>query len=183
VIHDPGTATVTVTDARGAEQRQTVTVQSGMTVQMDFAAPSGPQGTPSVTQPDRVEPPPRARPKTAPPSSVPAYESHSSWAFPAALVSGGVAAAGLGVFIAFGASSQSTFDALNARCGPRSCGPADRAEADLGQRNQTIANVGLGVALVATMATIVFVAVSSRSSDRPPARAFRSVDPGGPGPL
>jgi hypothetical protein len=82
-----------------------------------------------------------------------------------ALASGGVMLGGLGVFIGFGASSQSTYDAIHDRCAVAKCGPADRAEAEDGARTQTIANVGLAVASVAAVATIVFV-VNALSSDR-----------------
>jgi len=161
VLHEPGTASVTVRDATGAEQRQTVTVQANGTVQMDFAVQSAPPA-----------PPPLSRP----PASAP-ERPRSSWPVPAALVAGGVTLAGLGVFIGFGASSQATYDRLSARCGPSSCGPADRGEADSGKRDQTIANVGIAVSAVAAVATIVFVAVALTSSDRAQARALRAFDP------
>ena len=160
ILHEPGTASVTVRDATGAEQRQTVTVQANGTVQMDFAVQSAPA------------PPPLWRP----PASAP-ERTRSSWSAPAALVAGGVTLAGLGVFIGFGASSQATYDRLAARCGPSSCGPADREEADAGKRAQTIANVGLAVSAVAAVATIVFVAVALTSSDRAQAHALRVFDP------
>ena len=171
ILHEPGTASVTVSDATGAEQRQTVTVQPNTTVQMDFSV----QGAAPTQVPERTPLPP------APPA--PAPQSGPSWPVPAALISGGVALAGLGVFIGFGASSQSTYDALAARCGPASCGPGDREEADSGERSQTIANVGIGVSAVAAVATIVFVAVALTSGDRALARAPRLFDPGRPGPL
>lgn len=169
ILHDPGTASVTVSDATGAEQRQTVTVQPNTTVQMDFAVSGG-----SSTQlSDRPPPPPPPPPERSAPS----------WPVPAALVAGGVAIAGLGVFIGFGASSQATYDTLAARCGPASCGPADRDEAQAGERNQTIANIGLGVSAVAAVATIVLAAVALTSGDRAQARAPSLFDPSRPGPL
>lgn len=85
---------------------------------------------------------------------------------PAALASGVLTLAGTGVFIGFGSSSHSTYESLAARCGPGTCGPAERAEADAGERQQTIANVGLAVAGAAAIATIAFVVVALTSPGR-----------------
>jgi hypothetical protein len=174
LLHERGSASVSVSDATGAEQGQTVTVQAGATVQMDFAA----QGSSSPENKPRPLPPP-------PP--VEATRGGSSWTVPAALVSGGITLAGVGVFIGFGASSQATYDELKQRCGPNDCAPSDRAKADTGARQQTIANIGIGISAAAAVATIVFVVMALSSSDRTAARvpigpAWR-FDPSRPGPL
>ncbi len=170
ILHEPGTASVTVSDASGAEQRQTVTVQANATVQMAFAAQGAPSSTSTV-------------PTQLPPAQPRAERPGAAWPVPAALVAGGVAIAGLGVFIGFGASSQSTYDTLAARCGPSSCGPAERHEAASGKRDQTIANVGLGISVAAAAATIVFVAIALTSGEPAQTRAWRRIDPSRPGPL
>jgi hypothetical protein len=170
LLHDPGTVSVSVRDASGTEQRQTVTVAPGATVQMDFAVqPRPPRADQGRDKPilQNVEP------------SSPTQR----WAWPAAIGSGGLTAAGLGVFIGFGLSSQATFDELEARCGrPPRCTAADRADADSGKQAQTVANIGLGVAAVAAVATIVFVLIATKG-DRSRAALYRPFDAARPGPL
>jgi hypothetical protein len=145
VLREPGTASVVVRDESGAQQRQSVTVLAGGTVHLEFAA--------EKTAPPPVIPPPVLPPP--PPSS-----GDTPWAVPLAWGAGGLTVAGLGVFTIFGLSSQSAYDDLAERCGPRACGPNDRELADEGKRSQTIANVGLGVGIVAAVATVVFVWVA-----------------------
>jgi hypothetical protein len=154
VLHDAGTATVVVKDASGAEQRQTVTVLAGAAVKMEFA---GERSAPAAPPP----PPPLAPERKPEPTRK--DEPGASWAVPAAWISGAVAAAGLGTFIGFGLSSNATYDDLAQRCGPSSCGPQDKADADSGQRAQTIANVGLGVAVGAAALTAVFIVIAATS--------------------
>jgi hypothetical protein len=144
-LREPGTVSVLVRDASGAEQKQTVTVARGSSVTMDFAGVAAP-AAPGAT----IGPP-------GPPHSA------RSWAVPAAVAAGAVAVAGGVVFAGFGSSSQSTYDELSSRCGAGGCGPSDRAEADRGARAQTIANVGLAVGAVALAATLVFVVVAVSS--------------------
>jgi hypothetical protein len=156
LLHDPGLVSVAVRDNAGAEQRQAATVAAGTTVQMDFSGAITP-----TTQPPLEPPPPAPHPH------------QRTWAFPAALVAGGVVVVAGGVFIGFGASSQSTYDTLRARCGDH-CGPADRATADGGKRAQTIANVGLGVSIVALVATAVFISLELTSEARSDRKSSRS---------
>jgi hypothetical protein len=149
LLQEPGTVTVEVRDARGGQQRQTVTVTAGGSVRMDF---SGESNAPPLVPIEPIPP------------TTPGPSSNASWAVPAAWVAGGLTVAGIAVLTGFGLSSQATYDDLFARCGPSNCGPADRADADSGERAQTIANVGLGVAAVAAVATVVFVVVAVTSS-------------------
>jgi hypothetical protein len=161
ILHDPGSATVVVKDAAGAQQRQTVTVLAGSSVQMDFSGEAN-TATPPVKPPPPPPPPPEPR-------------SANNWAVPAAIASGTVTLAGLGMFVGFGLSSKATYDDLAKRCGPSSCGPADRADADSGRRQQTVANVGLvigAVGLVATTAFVVIALTSGRDSATAPAPLF-----------
>lgn len=159
VLHEPGSATVVVRDAAGAEQRQVVTVLAGSALETEFAGAAPPRATtagPALATAPAPAPPPAAADRTTGPT----------WVVPAALASGVLTLAGTGVFIGFGSSSHAKFTALEAQCGPSSCGPEQRAEADAGERQQTIANVGLGVAAVAAAATIAFVVVALASPGR-----------------
>jgi hypothetical protein len=151
VVHEPGTISVVFREASGAVQRQSVTVLAGSSVQLDFAGEAVPP--PGALN----DPPPPVEDKPS---------GGTPWTVPAAWVAGGVTLAGLGTFIGFGLSSQSTYDDLVKRCGPADCGAAERAEAESGRGAQTLANVGLGVGIVAAVATTVFVVLSltSRSS-------------------
>lgn len=155
ILHDPGVVSVEVRDASGQRQSQSVTVLAGSTVAMEFVARSS---SPAATT---ARPPAPPTPPAPEPDRTP---SPGSWTGPAALITGGVAIVGLGVFIGFGISSQNTYDNLVTRCGPAGCGPSERANADRGEREQTIANVGLTLAVVASLATAMFVVmnVSSR---------------------
>jgi hypothetical protein len=70
-----------------------------------------------------------------------------------------VALAGAGVFIVFDRKSQAIYDELRDACGNVGCGPERRPRADEGKRDQTIANVGLAIGVVAGVATIAFLLV------------------------
>lgn len=147
--HVPGAATVKFRPPTGVEQTQVLSVAAGGELRMEF----------------QVAPQPIEAPLVVPPPSGPP----PSWAIPAAWISGGVAVVGLGVFTGFGLKSQATYRDLSNRCGPGSCGPADRADATIGQRDQTIANVGIVVAGVGALATAIFVVLGSTSSSAAPA--------------
>jgi hypothetical protein len=147
-LHVPGEVTVRFRPASGAEQSQRATLAAGADLRMEFT--SGPSVEPAPLPP----PPPRG---AAPTSDV--NGSPPSWTVPAALVSGGLALAGAGVFIGFGLESGSIYDDIDARCRTTGCGAADRAQADVGKRDQTIANVGLAVGIVGAAATFAFLLV------------------------
>ncbi len=95
--------------------------------------------------------------------------AHSSLVLPAA-IAGGIGAVGFAMFVGFGVRSESIYDGLAERCAPN-CGPADRDEADEGERFGVAANVGLalGIAGAATGlalgATILFGSSESASAD------------------
>lgn len=146
VLHEPGSVQVSVKDSAGAEQRQTVTVTAGNAVTMEFSTEGGRTAPPPITPPPR-----RDGPTPEPETEAP------GWMLPAVLVSGGVALAGTGIFIGFGASATSTYNTLSTKCGPSDCTQADQATADAGRRSQLIANVGLGVAITGVIATAVIL--------------------------
>lgn len=134
ILREPGPVTVALRDARGVEQRQSVTLTPGADVRMHFAANGG-----------------AAR------EGLPPQQSGPRWTAPAAWASGALTVVGLSVFATFGLRAGEMHDDLAARCGPASCGPTDRADADVGSRDQVIANVGAAVAMTAGVATIVFL--------------------------
>jgi hypothetical protein len=148
VLHVPGEVTVRFRPASGAEQSQRATLAAGADLKMEFTSASS-------SEPAPLPPPPPGRAAATPDASG----SPPSWTVPAAIVSGGLALAGAGVFIGFGLRSRSIYDELYAKCGPAGCGAADRAQADAGKSDQTIANVGLAVGIVGAAATFAFLLV------------------------
>ena len=148
VLHVPGEVTVKFKPVAGAEQSQRATLAAGADLKMEFS--SAPSTAPAPLPP----PPPRGTASTPDTDGSP-----PTWTIPAALVSGGLALAGTGVFIGFGLKSGAIYDGLNTKCGPTGCGAADRAEADVGKRDQTIANVGLAVGIVGVATTFAFLLV------------------------
>lgn len=76
---------------------------------------------------------------------------------------------GAGAFVGFGLKSQATYRDLSSRCGPAACGPAERAAAATGSRDQTIANVGIVVAGVGAVAAAVLVVLGTTPSGAAPA--------------
>lgn len=159
VMHPAGSATVIVRDASGAEQKQTVTVHAGSTVEMEF---SGDATARAVVV---AVPPPHATSGVAV-ERPPATGGSAQWAVPAAIGSGVLMLAGTAVFIGFGSASHATYERLAAQCGPSSCGPGERDDADAAQRQQTVANIGLVAASIAAVATVAFVVVSLTSASR-----------------
>lgn len=170
VLHVPGNVTVKFKPKTGAEQSQRATLVAGGDVRMEFTAAS-----------PETAPPPSPPPIETPPQPPPARGEPPAWTVPAAVVAGGFALAGTGVFIGFGAKSTSIYDDLAAKCGTTGCGPADRATADAGKRDQTIANVGLavGIAGAASMITFLLIrAYAPRSASAPPQRLTVSIGAG-----
>jgi hypothetical protein len=158
VLHPAGSAIVVVRDASGAEQKQTVSVSAGSTVDMEFSGDAPPRAA--------VLPPPASTSATAVPLDRDATRSETnarSWSVPAAIGTGVLTLAGTAVFIGFGSASHATYERLSADCGPSSCGPSERDDADAAKRQQTIANVGVAAAGVALVATIAFVVVALTS--------------------
>jgi hypothetical protein len=144
--HSAGAATVRFRPPTGVEQTQVVSVVPGGELRMEFQGAAQSDEAPLVG------------------SERPASGSSPSWAIPAAWISGGVAVVGLGVFAGFGLKSQAIYRDLSDRCGPASCGPADRADATIGQHDQTIANIGIVVAGIGAVAAAVFVVLGTTPS-------------------
>jgi len=75
-------------------------------------------------------------------------------------VSSGVAVVGFSAFGGFGISSQRIFDDLKRTCGASGCGSAQRADADRGKNQQTLANVGLAVGSIGAVAAVTFLVLA-----------------------
>jgi hypothetical protein len=126
-MHDPGTATVAFVDG-GARRERVVQVNRS-------------QESLVVYEPDE---PPRRSPSPSP-------RAPPSWTVYAA---GALTVVGAASFVGFGVASEVTYGRLDSSCGGH-CGPDRRGEADRGRAYQTLANVGLAVALVGGALTVV----------------------------
>jgi hypothetical protein len=169
VLHETGAVSVIVTDGSGVEQKRTITVSKGATTDLEFSvrAPKSENPTPP-TPPTDPDPPP-TNPDNNNNGAFGEVKVHTgseaTWAKPAAIVTGSLTVAALGLFIGFGLSSQSQFDELYAKCGrPPRCTEEDRASADSGAQAQTIANVGLVAAGVLAVTTIVLVLIARKAA-------------------
>lgn len=161
VLSQPGTATIEFRDG-GRPQRQTVTVLAGAAVDVEFA--EGASRAPDVVG-------------AAPPAPASSAGHESSWISWAAIGAGALAVGGGGVYLGFNAAARSTYDDLAAQCGPDRCTEAHRSDADRGERQQTIALVGLSIGAVAAAATVALVVVAlgragSRIARVPPPQAM-----------
>lgn len=152
VLHEPGSVQVVVRASDGVEQRQTATVVVGNTAEMEFVVAEGKSAPSLATKPVPPRPPEEAGGR------------FPDWFWPAALAAGGLTVAGTGVGIGFGAVSKAQFDDLVQKCNGDPCTtPDQRAQADTGKQNQTIANIGFGVGIVGAVATgvILFLGLTS----------------------
>lgn len=158
ILHEPGAMQVLVRGADGAEQRQTATVVAGNTSEMEFVVAESKSAPPLATKPI-----PSPRPAETKPEDE--RGRFPAWFWPAILASGGVTLAGGGVGLGFGIVSDGQFKDLRDDCGTGGCADnaRNRARADTGVRNQTIANVGFGVGIVGVVATgvILFLGLTS----------------------
>ena len=136
VMHDPGPVKIVFRQDR-YDDTHAVMAEAGKEMLVSYRPP--PDVTPQPSTPPPVE-------RTSESRGVPWY----GWA------TGGVALVGVGAFVGFGLSSESTYSNLDSRCAPR-CTDAERAEADDGRRMQTYANIGLVVGLVAGLITTIIV--------------------------
>jgi hypothetical protein len=170
VWHVPGEVTVSLRSPSGLEQKQVATVRAGAEVTTGFSRPEPP------APPEPIPAPPPAAVVPAPPLPAPAHTDRpagaaaapgAGWAKPAAFVSGTVALAGAGLFTGFGLAADQTYRTLKARCGATGCTPSDRHQADVGSRQQLIANVSLVAGSVAAAATITFIVIAASHPAQP----------------
>lgn len=108
-------------------------------------------------------------PAPAPPADTPAKLSTSdrSSLRPLAYVAGGVAVVGLGTFAIAGLLSNGTYSDLESACPNGACPKAREEDISRGKTEQTLANVGLVVGLVAATAGITLFFVSKPKADAP----------------
>ena len=122
-------------------------------VELDFGPAASASAAPAVATAAHGEPVPDIprQPETNKVNRTPAY------------VALGVGGAGLLTFIIFGALNESTFHSLEQDCIGGHC-PPDRAdEVDRGRTQQTIANIGIGVALAGgAVAAVLFATAAQR---------------------
>jgi hypothetical protein len=158
---DPGPHTVTV-EAPGERvtDRIVVAERESRTVVVHLRGTATPREPLASAEPKASEPAPAivkraADAETYRPPSPRAPRRSEAGAVPAtAWILGGVAIAGLGSFAFFGLSARSELADLRSSCAP-DCAPSSR---DAAHDKAMIADVSLGVALVATLAAAVIVA-------------------------
>jgi hypothetical protein len=131
----PGTLRVVAVTAEGERVEQTVTVAAGTTETLVMARPAGAR--------EEVVPPPKAPPPVA-------DEEESDFGV-ARGIGIGVAAVGIGGFIAFAVGTVQADDhlaTLEAECGPGPCSePRHDDIIDSGRTAEVVAYVGLGVGI------------------------------------
>lgn len=143
---EPGRVEVAIDDGAGRHANKVVDVSLGEQAEVHIALPR-----------------PREAMASAEPANAPAEESNTGGPGPlgwsgdtwrtAGWVATGVGAVGIGLFAVFGAMSQSTYDDLNRSCPTHmDCDPSLAGDIDTGASQQTIANVSLGIGLVAVAA-------------------------------
>lgn len=142
---EPGAVEVAIDDGAGRHASKSVDVSLGEQTQVHIALAQPREASidPGLTQPDAAGDDDGAGPLGW---------NGGTWRT-AGWVATGVGAVGVGLFAVFGAMSQSTYDDLNRACPTRTdCDPALASDIDTGSSQQTIANVSLGVGVVALAA-------------------------------
>jgi len=125
------------------------------------------------TQHVKATPEPAITP--APQASPPAIEKkaeaprveHSNGWHTAAYIASAVGATGLVTFGVFGVLDKSTYSNLQSKCSSASCAPGTNDQIDKGRMYQTVANIGLGVAVVGATAAVTLFFVSPSHSEQP----------------
>ncbi len=143
----PGSVDIVLTNPGHDPVTKNANVGADTTIDISLEADGG---TGQVTPP----PPPPTTPD----------ETHSGPPWRPAWIAGyGVGVFGLGMFAIAGAMSNGTYSDVKAACGT---GPCPASQADLvsrGQREQTIANVGLVIGIVGVVAGTVFLVLDLTS--------------------
>jgi hypothetical protein len=132
--------TAVATSADGREARREISVEAG-----------GVRTEVILTVPP-PEPEPAPQPVAPPAPTTPPDDDGGDFPLPPwpVYVAGGVGVVGFALFAGFGAASASTASDLD-ECAPN-CPESLREDADAGKRNQTIANVGLGIGITGLVA-------------------------------
>ncbi|MGK3962733.1 hypothetical protein WMF38_00910 [Sorangium sp. So ce118] len=132
-------------------------------------APAAPPPTAPAAPPPTAPaaPPLAAPPRAAPPRAAPAERPAPPAVPPLAWAAGGVGVAGLGVFAVVGALSLDAEAELRATCAPRCPGDDVRAI----RVQHAVADIGLGVGVVALGAAAWLYLTRPAAATQPPARA------------
>jgi hypothetical protein len=145
----PGLLAIRAESVTATAQRREVTATAGSEVEVTFdftpPPPPPPPPPPVAVEPSAVVLPKRELPPDIP--REPVYPHHGvdrTWA----RVFLGVGAAGLVTFVVFGALNDSTFHDLESACPNGRCPPERSDDVSKGKTQQSIANVGLGAAIV-----------------------------------
>lgn len=148
----PGSAQVTAQTPGRAPVQRSVNVVAGERASVSIDVAEGAASN---------EPPPKeAAPVVVTTSS---REGLRSFAY----VAGGAAVVGLGLFTVFGIKANGTYSDLESACNGGPCPPGHEADISRGRTEQTVANVGLGVFAVGTIAAVTLWVLSSPKSAEP----------------
>jgi hypothetical protein len=158
----PGTVEIVLTSGSGAPVTKSATVVAGQTVDVTLESTTHGDGTP---------PPP-------PPPTVPDETGHGPPWRPMWIAGYGVGAFGLGMFAIAGAMSNGTYSDVKAACGNGPCPASQASLVERGQREQTIANVGLVIGLIGVAAGTTFLVLDLTSKKG--AAAPATPPPAGP---
>lgn len=156
----PGDHTVERHRPGGIVERHTVHVEAGETATVRFA-PVGDQKS------DEAHSALRPAPPEAP------GRRQRRWAWPLAVGAGALTLGATGSFVAFGLDSENRYQRVRDACQAGECGDAQRADAEVGARHQTIANISLVVAGASLVATGVLIWLALDDGREPNAKASR----------
>jgi hypothetical protein len=137
----PGNVRVVRVSASGERITRETSVAAGATVDLDLTPPPPP-------------PPAPPPPKTPNTTRTLAY------------VAGGIGAAGIVTFAAFGTLNHLTWNEVRDSCDGQTCPRRVEDDADAGQTYQTIANVGLVVGVVGAAAGVTLWVLADRQERR-----------------
>ena len=156
---EPGRVEVAIDDGAGGHARKVVDVSLGEQAEVGIAL-----ARPSETLAS-AEPAEASEAKDDADGTGPLGWSGRTWRT-TGWVATGVGAVGIGLFAVFGAMSQSTYNDLNKACPTHvDCDPALADDIDTGASQQTIANVSLGVGLVAVAAGATALVIGLSDDD------------------
>ena len=146
----PGEVEIVVSRQGAPVARRGLTLSAGEEMSLAIDVPPAP-AEPPPPPPDAPPPPPDTTPRTL--RTI-------------AIVSGGVGVLGLATFAVAGAMTRSNYDDLESRCGLGPCAEDVSGDISRGVTTQTIANVGLIVGAVGSVAGITLFALSASKAGK-----------------
>lgn len=159
---DPGTVEITATAKGKLPFKKTVAIKAGETTEVNVALEPDPNAavTPPVNPPpdDPTKPPPDDhRPDGTPPPDDVVVERTGGGVRVVGFVVGGAGVVGISMFAILAGVAQSQYDQLRRDCGG-ACPPSYNGRISDGERNQTIANVSLGIGIGALLVGGILIA-------------------------